>query len=1017
MLCLAAMLVSTSSFGQGTPSNVLPDLEFFKLTFPLDEDGDDYQGVNWDDRDDPLIKAWERDDLDGWSPPSPYSEYFFVSGGDVVFRAHCAGALTSANSYPRCELRETPNGTDDLWEFDDEHELNATFRVTNLPNEKEEVCMLQIKGNDSNNTSGTEEAFRLEYRADGNQGVHVTINENTTLPDIMDYSVGQTMEARMYINNGEITIELNNTSISGSNGEWNYTYDSDYSHGYFKAGAYTQSSIWEEKNGVADENANAFSEVRFSKLILGPDDGGGGSTCTPQVPGNKSVNNVDDDSATLSWNSVDDVQDYDLRYKPTSSSSWQYETNLTSTSINISGLSDDTQYQWQVKSVCSNGDDTNYSQGPGPNFTTDDAGGGGGGGGDLPSPWETQDIGNVGATGDASYSGNTFTIEGSGADIWNNADEFRFVYQTLNGDGEITAQVNSLENTNTWAKAGVMIRESLAAGSKHATTIVRPSQGASFQRRTSTNGSSAHTSLGGPAPPEYVRIVRNGNSFTSYYSGNGSSWTQIGNAVTVSMSSSVYIGLVVTSHNDGTLATSTMSNVSVSSGGGGGGGCTASVPSNRQVGNVTESSAVVTWNTNGADNYDVRYKKVVDSDWNYNNNNSGGSTTITNIVEETTYEWQVRSQCDGGSSSSWNSGQGPDFTTDDNGGGGGGGGNGCDLPWSDSDFTANDETVNYSSGSIDISCVSDVCISVDLEGIGPMENADYLNVYYKVNGGSQQTLSTNVNSFSQKTEEICGISGNSVEIIIVAFTSYNNETYYISNIEVTEDNGGGGGGGDINLAFNKPTSQSSTGFGGVSSRAVDGNTNGNWNAGSITHTSTPNNNQWWEVDLGSTYSIGDINVWNRTNCCSSRLGNFTVSVINSSGNTTWSQTVTSAPNPSTTINAGGASGEVIRIDQNLNQHLSLAEVQVYSSNNSQSGENSSSRDKTDEVTELHVYPNPATNTLFIDGVADGQLLQIVDLSGRLIKTSVERKIDISDLESGIYFIHTNRNNIKRFIKL
>lgn len=266
-MTIAMLFLSVMAFGQA-PSSVLPYLQYFKLTFPLDENGNDYTGVSYANRNNPHIDAWEQNDLTNWSPNSPYSNYFYVQGNEVVFRAHCAGALTSANAYPRCELRETPNGTNDLWEFADEHELNATFRVTHLPNQKQEVCMLQIKGNTSNNTSGTEEAFRLEYRQNHNQGFHAVINENTTLQNIMSYSLGQTIEARLYVNNGMITVELNNLSVAGSAGEWTYTYTSNYSHGYFKAGCYTQSSIWQEKNGVANESPTAYGEVVFSKLTL-----------------------------------------------------------------------------------------------------------------------------------------------------------------------------------------------------------------------------------------------------------------------------------------------------------------------------------------------------------------------------------------------------------------------------------------------------------------------------------------------------------------------------------------------------------------------------------------------------------------------------------------------------------------------------------------------------------------------------------------------------------------------------
>jgi hypothetical protein len=94
-----------------------------------------------------------------------------------------------------------------------------------------------------------------------------------------------------------------------------------------------------------------------------------------------------------------------------------------------------------------------------------------------------------------------FTINGAGADIWGTADQFHFAYQTLNGDGEIVARVASLQNTHAWAKAGVMIREALTAGSRHAFAAVTPGNGLSFQRRVTTGGSSASTSGGAGAAP------------------------------------------------------------------------------------------------------------------------------------------------------------------------------------------------------------------------------------------------------------------------------------------------------------------------------------------------------------------------------------------------------------------------------------------------------------------------------------------------------------------------------------
>ena len=133
-----------------------------------------------------------------------------------------------------------------------------------------------------------------------------------------------------------------------------------------------------------------------------------------------------------------------------------------------------------------------------------------------------------------------------------------------------------------------------------------------------------------------------------------------------------------------------------------------------------------------------------------------------------------------------------------------------------------------------------------------------------------------------------------------------------------------------NLAVLGTASQSSTNakYGGEASRAIDGITSGNWSGGSVTHTEVESN-PWWEVQLDNTYNIGDIKVFNRTDgCCKGRLTYYTVSVMNN-GTTTFSQSFTSFPNPSTLVNAGNATGNVVRIQLDQGNVLSLAEVEVY----------------------------------------------------------------------------------------
>gem|GEM_PF-980458 len=70
--------------------------------------------------------------------------------------------------------------------------------------------------------------------------------------------------------------------------------------------------------------------------------------------------------------------------------------------------------------------------------------------------------------------------------------------------------------------------------------------------------------------------------------------------------------------------------------------------------------------------------------------------------------------------------------------------------------------------------------------------------------------------------------------------------------------------GGANVALKKEAKQNATGAGGVASRGVDGNTDGNWGGKSVTHTPGNKRDPWWEVDLGQEYAVDKIVIWNRT---------------------------------------------------------------------------------------------------------------------------------------------------------
>jgi N-acetylneuraminic acid mutarotase len=183
--------------------------------------------------------------------------------------------------------------------------------------------------------------------------------------------------------------------------------------------------------------------------------------------------------------------------------------------------------------------------------------------GSLPRPWVDQDVGAVGARGSASSSGySSFLVAGSGIGIGSNADSFHYVYQPLNGDGQIVVKVATQENTNSSAAAGVMIRENTDPSSKHASMLITPSNGVFFQRRLATGGATSQTVLAGAGitAPYWVKLVRSGDTLTGYRSSTGTSWSQLGSD-TISMGVNVLIGVAVSSSASTVSSTSTFTDL------------------------------------------------------------------------------------------------------------------------------------------------------------------------------------------------------------------------------------------------------------------------------------------------------------------------------------------------------------------------------------------------------------------------------------------------------------------------
>jgi glucose/arabinose dehydrogenase/regulation of enolase protein 1 (concanavalin A-like superfamily) len=211
----------------------------------------------------------------------------------------------------------------------------------------------------------------------------------------------------------------------------------------------------------------------------------------------------------------------------------------------------------------------------------------------VPSPWQSTDVGNPITAGTADYSASdqTFYIDGAGADIAGANDQFHYVYQTLNGDGTIVARVRYQTNSSPWTKAGVMIKQSTTAGSSYVNALVTPDVSSStpnincvgytvngcasplppitpavgngVRMQYNFTGSKTATNLAGfSSPNKWLKLQRTGNTFTSWESTDGNTWTQIG-STSVTMNSNVTIGLFVTSHNIGQYSSVAFDNVQV----------------------------------------------------------------------------------------------------------------------------------------------------------------------------------------------------------------------------------------------------------------------------------------------------------------------------------------------------------------------------------------------------------------------------------------------------------------------
>jgi phosphatidylserine/phosphatidylglycerophosphate/cardiolipin synthase-like enzyme len=360
---------------------------------------------------------------------------------------------------------------------------------------------------------------------------------------------------------------------------------------------------------------------------------------TPTAPSPASGSTTKDTAPTLSWSSSG-ATTFDVSFG-TSTPPPVVKTGQTAASYVPGTLAASTRYYWKIVAHNAVGTTT----GPVWSFTTPASTPPG----TLPSPWTDADIGAVGAAGSAGYASGTFTVSGAGADIWNSADAFHYVYQPLKDDGALVARVATVQNVASWTKAGVMIRNTLAANSAYALMLVSAAKGTAFQYRTSAGAAAAGVDTGASAAPMWVKVSRAGTTLSGYQSSNGTDWTLVGSA-TISMNSSVFVGLAVSSHTTSSTATATFDNVAL------GGGApppppsppsAPALPSPDDAATAVTPSPTLTWTASGATSYDVAFG-TSNPPPTAATRQAAANYRPSSLAEGTTYFWQVVASNDGG---------------------------------------------------------------------------------------------------------------------------------------------------------------------------------------------------------------------------------------------------------------------------------------------------------------------------------------------------------------------------------
>jgi regulation of enolase protein 1 (concanavalin A-like superfamily) len=379
-------------------------------------------------------------------------------------------------------------------------------------------------------------------------------------------------------------------------------------------------------DSTAVANTTYYYRVRATN---GAGDSGNSNTASvttpslPAAPSSLSGNATSATTVALTWTDNSGNETGFKVERATNSTFTTGLTLLTTTAANSTSYTDSTAvasttYYYRVRATNAYGDSGNSNTVP---VTTPAA--------SIGIFSAATNIGGATPAGSGAFNSGTsvYTVVGGGADIWGTSDQFEFVSADKSGDFTLTARVASVQNTNSWAKAGVMIRDGVAANAIQAMVAITPGNGVAFQWRSTTGGASSTAGVAGVVAPQYVRITRTGSSIKAEYSANGTTWTQVGTTQTISFPTAVKAGLAVTSHTQGTGCTSTFDNVAFATTG------APAAPTGLGATSLYPTRVSLTWTDNSSNETGFKVERASDSGF-----TTGLTLLTTTAANATTYD-------------------------------------------------------------------------------------------------------------------------------------------------------------------------------------------------------------------------------------------------------------------------------------------------------------------------------------------------------------------------------------------